>query len=331
MRSLKIFLFVLIVGVAVELTFRVYMYGPISLNPVVMNSMTQIHDSGFLKAADIPDAIYELRPDIDTIYKGEVFQTNSAGLRDKEYTLEKPADTFRVVVMGSSWTMGSGVANDETWHSQLEAKLNSQQSDVNYEFLNFAVDQYGFGQIVGLLNEKALSYDPDLILVAVTQWTPLVPWNKPPATYTAKSKRHAMFTLHSLAMADLAMGTNLFTEDDTPDMLRDMDRFHQQMRDAGDEFARISRSRNVPVMIAKLGYQRPWKKQTGNAVFEDIAEPHPELHYYETLETVMANGYKTSEMAVSKWDSHPNPLTHGLIADAIHAEMDRKQLLPRGN
>ena len=126
MRIIRPIVFIVLLGLAVELSFRIFMYGPASLNPVVMNSMTQIHDSGFLKKADVPEVRYELRPNIDTIYKGIAFKTNSAGLRDDEYTLEKPTGTFRIVVLGSSWTMGSGVANADTWHSQLEAKLNAE-------------------------------------------------------------------------------------------------------------------------------------------------------------------------------------------------------------
>ncbi len=327
MRLFKAILFLLLVGIAVELSFRVYMYGPSSLNPVVMNSMTQIHDSGFLKAADVPEVKYELRPNIDTIYKGMSFQTNSAGMRDDEYTLEKPAGTFRIVVLGSSWTMGSGVGNDDIWHAQLENKLNSESSDVRYEFLNLAVDQYGLGEMLATLEHKGLAYDPDLILVAVTHWTPLVPWDKPPKTYTPKPRRYAMFNLHSLRMADLALGTQWFVESDKPDLLRDMDRFRQQMLDAGQILADITRTRGTPVMLVKLGYQRPWTKQTSNAVLESFAEPYPEIHYYETLDAVTSSGYSSAEMAVSKWDSHPNPLAHGLIADVIRAEMERKQLL----
>jgi len=327
MRILKVVLFLLVVGLAVELSFRVYMYGPSSLNPLVMNSMVQIHDSGFLKTADVPEVRYELRPDIDTIYKGMMFQTNSAGMRDEEYALAKPADTFRVAVLGSSWTMGSGVANDEIWHSQLEQKLNDADGDTHYEFLNFAVDQYGLGEMIASLKYKALAYDPDLILVAVTHWTPLVPWDYLPPTYVPKPRRYAMFNLHALRMADLALGTQWFVESDKPDLLRDMARFRMQMVHAGKELNDIIQTRKIPVMVVKLAYQRPWLKQTEEGTLDDIVRPNPDIHYFETLEAVIANGYSISEMAVSKWDSHPNPLTHGLIADAIQEEMRASQLL----
>ena len=49
----------------------------------------------------------------------------TAGLRDREYTLEKPPGVFRIAVLGSSIDMGWGVGTEDTYVSLLEDWLNA--------------------------------------------------------------------------------------------------------------------------------------------------------------------------------------------------------------
>ena len=53
-------------------------------------------------------------------------EINSHGLRGPEVTYEKPTDTFRILNLGDSVTMGWGVRVEDTYGQQLESSLNNQ-------------------------------------------------------------------------------------------------------------------------------------------------------------------------------------------------------------
>ena len=55
------------------------------------------------------------------------FKTNKIGLRDKEYILKKPLHTYRVAVFGDSWTVGSGVKEENIYSSLLEDYYNKDK------------------------------------------------------------------------------------------------------------------------------------------------------------------------------------------------------------
>jgi len=67
--------------------------------------------------------------------------TNSQRLRaDRDYTPAVPDGRYRVVCLGDSFTMGYGVADDETYEAQLQA-LDPQLEVVNMGMGGYGIDQ----------------------------------------------------------------------------------------------------------------------------------------------------------------------------------------------
>ena len=54
---------------------------------------------------------------------------NSRGMRDREYSVEKPEGTYRILVLGDSYAEGLEVAYEELHTELLEAALNSRAGD----------------------------------------------------------------------------------------------------------------------------------------------------------------------------------------------------------
>lgn len=93
-----------------------------------------------------------------------VYRINSFGFRDKERSLEKPADTFRILMLGDSFTEGWGVSQDKTFSALLEAKLNNLSAK-HFEVINMGVASYS--PLLEYLQIKniGLKFNPDMVIL----------------------------------------------------------------------------------------------------------------------------------------------------------------------
>lgn len=88
---------------------------------------------------------------------------NSQGQRDNEYQLQKAEKTYRIAIIGDSYTEGLQVPLDATAAKKLEAKLS--QDAPNYEVINFSVSGFGIDQKYLYTKYKILNYKPDMIIL----------------------------------------------------------------------------------------------------------------------------------------------------------------------
>lgn len=115
-----------------------------------------------------------LRKNVDGWHRSAEFsvqyKTNAFRLRGPETTLEKPAGTKRILVLGDSLTFGSGVNDEDTFARQLETLLNARpaaaRGGVTWEIINGACASWGTAHHLVLLDHLALKFDPDVVLMA---------------------------------------------------------------------------------------------------------------------------------------------------------------------
>jgi len=160
--------------IVLEMSARVFLFGFAGLVPAVVNSVRGLPQTGYTQPSAEPRLVFELRPDLAGLFKLVPFRTNSRGLRDQEYALRKPRNTFRVAVVGSSFALPAGVAIERAFHSLLEERLSREFAPLRYEFINFAVGMYHPEQVLAMLELRALDYDPDVILFTATRLS--MPW-----------------------------------------------------------------------------------------------------------------------------------------------------------
>ena len=96
-------------------------------------------------------------------YYGVDISTNSMGFRDVEYSISKPENTRRIVMLGDSHTLGWGVAYDDLFSKMLERQLN--RAGDTYEVINLGTGNYNSTMEVELFKWKGLGLDPDMVIL----------------------------------------------------------------------------------------------------------------------------------------------------------------------
>ncbi|MFH1094051.1 MAG: hypothetical protein V1739_07890 [Candidatus Omnitrophota bacterium] len=116
------------------------------------------------KISDTPGLSYELIANAKD--ENGFYSINSKGVRDREFEIPKPADVFRIIVLGDSVTFGTEYPLELTYPKILEKLLNKNpESNLRFEVLNAGVCSYNAVQKVLLLQNKLLDYDPDMVIL----------------------------------------------------------------------------------------------------------------------------------------------------------------------
>ncbi|CAN5311038.1 hypothetical protein BH10PAT2_BH10PAT2_1860 [soil metagenome] len=93
---------------------------------------------------------------------------NEDGLNDRyNYSVEKPANTFRIITLGDSFTFGQNVNTKDNWTEQLEDTLNSQKSSCNsthFEVINLGMPGFDIPYIAQRYKTVGAKYNPDLVI-----------------------------------------------------------------------------------------------------------------------------------------------------------------------
>ncbi|HQQ62315.1 MAG TPA: hypothetical protein PLF22_01940 [Pseudomonadales bacterium] len=155
-----------------EQGFRIRLFGWQAFDVAALRNNVPVNNAGIMRQSAYDDIYWELLPNLDTTFKMAHLHTNSYGLADQEYPLAKPHNTYRIAVLGDSYSMASGVDTDKSYHALLEDWMNRQDeahpddhSRVHYEFINFAVGGFGLERYNATLAHKVAAWQPDAILL----------------------------------------------------------------------------------------------------------------------------------------------------------------------
>ncbi len=315
-------LFLLAVSVAVSLLlleqgYRFFLFGWSSLSVPQMNSLHGIGVSGVLQPSAHKDIIYEHKPDVRTRFKLTPFATNSRGLRDHEYDLAKPANTFRIAVVGDSFTLPSGVAIEDAFHTRLEERLNRESAGDRYEVLNFAVSGYNLRQYVGVVENKCSLYDPALILIGYCAQNDHKPqrW-KFEREYVTKKVEYSFF--RSFALQGLRSSSGFGVKKRRTDaaiVLKLKKKKHRRyLAEYLERLRDYSQARAVPVFVVQLDirwYEVPFLEQKLR-----------ELGFSYLNATLPFRDREFGDYILNPLDFHPNSAAHEIFASEIHDFLD---------
>jgi hypothetical protein len=279
------------------------------------------------------ELVRDLYPGKSLVWNGMSFSTNSFGMRDREYTVEKPAGTLRIAVLGPSHVMGNGVGDDETFENVLEKRLQAEGHAI--EVLNFAVEGYSVPQEVAMLEHKARRFQPDIVILTVFH---------PATTMTEQWLLRTVYNAIPItdpATRDILAGAGLVEVD--------LGRFplpYAQLRSLAGKLGLSTRMpqgeadwrvRRVGVPVTERSIERfaGITRELGAVplalVLNAVVDGGPtSVPYAQALAANrvplldLSHIYppdRTHALRVRPWDDHPNAEAHRLIADEIHRQI----------
>lgn len=116
-----------------------------------------------------PEIGHRNRANVDLQLMGVNVRTESHGLRDAvERPFEKPAGTYRILVLGDSITFGWGATYEKTFCHQLEVLLRATPllAGRKIEVLNTGVGNSNTAMEIEYFKTEGIKFQPDLVLLA---------------------------------------------------------------------------------------------------------------------------------------------------------------------
>jgi hypothetical protein len=108
----------------------------------------------------------ELVPGWSGTLAGSPLTVNHLGMRDREdIPQQRPPNTCRIALVGSSIVLGYGVGDDQVFKVLLEDRLNAaaRPGGPHYELLNFGAGMTGAIHRRALIDRKVLRFGPDAL------------------------------------------------------------------------------------------------------------------------------------------------------------------------
>lgn len=273
------------------------------------------HHRGDFRYWDMPPNLNVRDPDNPR----DELVTNSHGMTDKEYTLEKPPDTRRVALLGDSITRGQGAPFGTNYEFLLEARLNDDHFEPlgkQLEILNFAVGGYRITQLVDVAVERVPEFSPDVYVVPLSELSVFRNWGDHLATLVQNG-----IDLKYDYLRQLARDADLRPSDPTGTIAAKLARFRlPTLRWALTEIRAAAASNDAEVLVVLIanGSEPEILEEQFIGVRELLADL--DVPYIDLLDA-FADVDDPVRYRVSDRNTHPNELGHLRLYEVLYSKI----------
>ena len=243
------------------------------------------------------------------------FESNSFGLRDREYPMKKDPKSCRVALLGGSYEMGAGVSNNEVFEAIVEKRLNENNTDSccsEYEILNFANSGFYLIQHVELCNTKVFDFEPDALFYCAHN----------------REKKRLLFTFTDLIqqgkdlkypyleyIKTISGAKQSMSEEEIQSRLQPY--AYDIIRWSYVQMVEACRKHNtVPVWV----FVPITDENTDTTDYKVIRKYAEQLHFVILDMTGAYGKSNVKDIQLSEDDAHPNPAGQKMLAEKFYAE-----------
>ena len=272
---------------------------------------------------------------------------NSFGFRDREFALDKPADVFRILVIGDSIAYGfcnprQPLRPDQTFSKQLEQRLNARRGNgPRIEVLNLGVSGYDTTQEVRFLEVAGLQFIPDLVVLSYClndHWdasAELITLLKNPAgasqdrqsgSVAAADDLTRFFYLHSDLARLVVTRTKLLKSGRGEAGSHRVEKGLARLKTLSDTYG-------FPVAMVVFPWLENFERYPKQAE-HDYALDQSRRRGFHTVDLLdpfrQAVGSQARRLLSPCENHHPNAEGHRIAAEVLEGFLQQEKLLPRG-
>jgi hypothetical protein len=265
---------------------------------------------------------WTMKPNLDLRWNGTVFRTNHLGLRSPEIELEKRAGTYRIVVLGSSNTMGYGVDNDQMYPYLLESWLKEWVGPSHgVEVVNLAFSGDSPSRRLCRLQQEVGRFNPDWVLCDVSFFDP---WLEDRHIYSVLQRALPI----PFAFVGEAVSRTGVTGADTFEVFRE--KFRGESERMFDEIYALwgAEAKRIDVPLTLVILPRSDSKSKSPRLHRyilSLADRHG-LDFLDVSDAFDALNMR--DFRISDWDPHPSARGHRAIFEAIRNALSSRGSLP---
>lgn len=243
---------------------------------------------------------------------------NSKGLRDSPLSREKPENTTRILVIGDSYAFGVGVNRTDIFTEVAERKLGEEFPERNIQVVNGGIVNAGMKDYYLFLKHRGIDYNPDIVVigfigndqVSASKRDQLL--NK--TRRSLDLNRSEEINSSQVALIKESYQERLSSYNEKTPIQNSSFRFI-------DDIQNLTDSRNITSVYYGLddltSQQRSYVENKSERYETDIIYAPSRFR-----------GNK-EELRISKWDRHPNPEGHRVIAERLSERLKTKNLIER--
>jgi lysophospholipase L1-like esterase len=117
------------------------------------------------QSSSIPGLTHEHIPNAEAEIMRETIKINSSGFRGNELPETKAPNEHRILVLGSSITIGWGVPFESVFTTLLEKQLNAGNRDKRFTVINSGIANYNTQLEAIFLAKKLYRFQPDTVVL----------------------------------------------------------------------------------------------------------------------------------------------------------------------
>jgi lysophospholipase L1-like esterase len=273
--------------------------------------------------SDDPSIGHEHRPLSAAHLMGVDMRINAKKLRDREFSYGRNAGTPRILMLGDSFTLGWGVAAEDTFSKRIEQLY--AQSGASAEVINAGVGNYNTIQEVSYFLTEGYRFAPDIVVLNFdfNDAEPVPAYRHPGllerhcyACVFLAGRVDALLRLLGLRPAWSDYYLNLYADGAGPGW--------RAARGALHRLAEFCRTRNIALVVfnlPELHDVRNYRLQAITVLIREAAGQEG-VGFLDLLPAVAHED--PARLWVSPGDAHPNALAHRLFAEAMFVELRKR-------